>query len=805
MASQQLFGGLLTVLLLVVARLHPGHGATVTLTSGAGMEVRKLQRTQVQHKMSMAMLTRKMSVKSAMTRISAGEKAVSLLEGALQSSADRSQSATGTGKKNKAEEMLNEMIEEVQSKYDMELQKCCDYDKSQSALIEEARQDISMFNGEAAEARKDVLESQDQIQICEIKLPELDDALGSHQSQCREDKAELQGMLKLIQADLSVMSNILQMTSCKKTLLLQRCYDSTSGCSYVDIADDAWRSSVNMIQSASTRQMLSDGVYEAASFGSDQDPPTTTEMPTTWSPNVIKKSTMPRSGPCKAPSPTEKGAGKCSMDDNPNCEKMVERFMYIEAGIQDKEADLMEQISTLEGDCEKTKLNLDSQISDFETQIKDQQTMLAGATKKQNNAEEQSRLKSDELKDLNKDYAQMTDECHANYKTMEGEECGLKKIRGELAKMSGTANAFFQDCVVSEWLPGDCSASCGGGVLLLQRTVVTPPKLGAPCPLLKAQKECNDHKCPIDCKMNDWTGWSGCTAKCGGGIMERMRTTAVEAEHGGEPCGETSEATSCSTQSCDKDCELSDWTAWSDCSKACDEGTNIRRRTIVELPVGNGVCPKMDGEERLDQQRCNSFPCQKKAGEVTLHCESRVDVILLIDGSGSLGQTGWDASIKAAAMLARAFQSKEPELVKLAVILFSLKTEVVTHFTTNMEGAAASIEGLKWARSITRTANALDAARSELSLGRADAESVVVVITDGKPMSFKKTRQAAKALRKQARLMWVPVTKYAPIDKMRRWASKPMRDNFLAVASFKELEEPATLDLIVADVCKKVE
>ena len=49
------------------------------------------------------------------------------------------------GSSDQAKDMLNEMIEEVQSKYDMELQNCCNYDEMQSMLIEEARQDISMY------------------------------------------------------------------------------------------------------------------------------------------------------------------------------------------------------------------------------------------------------------------------------------------------------------------------------------------------------------------------------------------------------------------------------------------------------------------------------------------------------------------------------------------------------------------------------------------------------------------------------------------------------------------------------------
>lgn len=338
----------------------------------------------------------------------------------------------------------------------------------------------------------------------------------------------------------------------------------------------------------------------------------------------------------------------------------------------------------------------------------------------------------------------------------------------------------------------------------LTRTIVTHPVGGATCPLLQAQKPCNEHKCPIDCKLHDWEGWSGCSAKCGGGLMERTRSTQVEPMHGGEPCGETSEAISCNLQACDKDCELSDWAPWSECTKECDQGVVERIRTITEPVVGDGTCPSMYGPERHQSKPCNSFPCERAVGQPTLRCESRLDVILVIDGSGSLGQTGWDASIKAGAMLARAFGGGSAE-VQLAVELFSYHSEWVQHFTTDFEGAAQKIEKLRWPRSITYTANALNTAASELSLGRDDAQSIVILITDGRPMSLRRTASAAYFLRRQARLMVVPVTKWAPIEAAETWASRPKADNFLPLGEFADLENPDKIDLIIADACQHVD
>lgn len=340
--------------------------------------------------------------------------------------------------------------------------------------------------------------------------------------------------------------------------------------------------------------------------------------------------------------------------------------------------------------------------------------------------------------------------------------------------------------------------------MTMTRTILTHPVGGASCPVLSAVKPCNQQKCPIDCKLADWSGWSSCTAKCGGGITERARAIEVEPIHGGVACGETTEALSCHLQACDKDCELSDWTGWSACSKHCNGGLEHRVKTIIEPAVGDGACPHLGGEERLQEKPCNQFACQRLPGQRTLTCESKVDVILVIDGSGSLGQSGWDASVEAGAMLARGFDGSRHE-VNLAVMLFSWNVEWVQHFSNDCQGAATKIEGLTWPRSLTFTSRALNAAKSELSLGRQDAETVVIVITDGRPMSVRNTEIASRQLRQSARLMYVPVTRWAPVSQMRQWASHPTQENFLALDSFSELTNPDKLDLIITDVCPEVQ
>jgi len=66
--------------------------------------------------------------------------------------------------------------------------------------------------------------------------------------------------------------------------------------------------------------------------------------------------------------------------------------------------------------------------------------------------------------------------------------------------------------------------------------------------------------------------------------------------------------------------------------------------------------------------KCNKQRCKVGAG-AALTCNRTVDVVLLIDGSGSLGKKGWDAEMKAAQFFVDAF-SASPK-ANMAVLLYS--------------------------------------------------------------------------------------------------------------------------------------
>lgn len=155
----------------------------------------------------------------------------------------------------------------------------------------------------------------------------------------------------------------------------------------------------------------------------------------------------------------------------------------------------------------------------------------------------------------------------------------------------GTYCSQSERCILTEWSQWSmCTHTCGpsqkyrnrafqqyrqgNGTGCTNDTVQTMPCLGNPtCGV-------------VDCQWGDWTKWSTCTKKCGGGSMTRTRDIKEEPRNGGKECdtGYMEEQKACNTDVCpDGPCtdgKWGEWTAWEPCSKTCRGGVTWRSRNV---------------------------------------------------------------------------------------------------------------------------------------------------------------------------------------------------------------------------------
>lgn len=751
--------------------------------------------------------------------------------------------------------MFNDMIYKSLSKYDMEQAKCTTYYSKQCAALESARGEISAISAAAAACKGKTLSAQGDVDLATKELPKLKVELEQHTDSCAKQVNATQKHLDRVTADMKIMATILEKTECKsafvqtRSLGLLHCKTECAAKPFIAFEDSSLRQKLNQLGSDFAHQAVQDALVELAGNSSrghvidlaqeasGQEPKMKKTKKLKVKKTKMKKKpaprTMPPADPCKdpdagLPSAASKRGAKCTMSDSPSCGKMQNKFLLVQAGMMDERDALKEQLSELEEKCEALELTLTQQVEHAESSLKDAQTKLAEATSCESTAAEKGRLVNALQDELTLDMAKMKDTCAANYEGLLAEQCGLNKLRGEVLKLGGS-DAMPQDCKLGKWEPRSCTKKCGGGTQRLARKVMMPDKGGAKCLPLNQNRTCNDKPCPVDCKVATWSKWSSCSAQCGGGVSQRARDVEVHMRHGGKSCGETTQAKSCNMHACDKDCKLAAWTKWTPCSKQCDGGTQRRSKFVTEKATGDGKCADEADPTRLQYKKCNYKACKKVPSKEspTLQCMSKVDVVLLLDGSRGLGEAGWRKTVEAAKLFVSSFKKNAD--ARVAVLVFSgpsswsgvsrcmgetsgpvdmakdCQMTWASHLSDDIDDTLAKLPSLTWPKGGSLQSLALASAETELLLARKDSQSVVVVVTDGRPLSFRRTGLAAERIKESARLVWVPVSKFAPLKKFKQWASRRWQENIVQVSSYEKLAKPEAIDHIIANICPVVD
>jgi len=841
--------------LLVATCFHSfgriANGVTVSSGTTASMEMMKrvFYRSEEMHSRSMASLSRSMSTSKAIDLL----KERNITSPALLQVAKQTQTKTNlrvtAPDVDGAKKLLNNMIFESMSKYDMEIAYCTDFYTTQCAAMEVCRGDISGTNYICANSRSLILDSQACIERAEEGIEHGKEKLAQLRINCKHEKDKMTQRLKLLDGDLAVLTKILTMTDCDSSFVqttkvaVLKCQDPCTKKWYFSFNHEALRKDMSELQSSVSHDLVHESLSDlfsgieglkATEFLQSNEQYSPVVNTTRWQNKPVPRTEMPQD-PCTdpnggAPSMADKRAAKCILGPG-QCTVLQERFLLIQSGIQDEHDELSDELEQLKLYCDDTETTLQDKISHNQKTLSACETNLAEATKKENEAAEDGRTTAKEHSQLDDKLKRQMKTCSTNYINYEGEICALKKIRGEVYKMQSpnlvySGVGMFTDCSVSKWSALQCSNSCGGGQQILQRSVMIHPNGGAPCLPLEMEKTCNAHPCPVDCVLETWSGWSKCSADCGAGVMQRLREVRQAMKYGGRPCSSTSETKSCNNQACETACVLADWTTWSTCSKECDGGTMRRQKSVKTAADGAGSCPDKWTLERLEYKTCNNIACplDEIASFPAMICKATLDIVLLIDGSGSLGATGWAAEKKAASLFVDSFRLANAD-TQIAVILFSgpstwsgvykcigrdaanvdletvCKIKPITHFTPDLVTVKAKIDAMTWPRGSTLTSVALESAKGELTLGRKDSHAIIIVFTDGRPLSRRKTYFASMDVRKSARLVWVPVTSYAPLQDIKSWATRRWEENVVVVKSFADLEKPDVVTHIIANIC----
>lgn len=141
----------------------------------------------------------------------------------------------------------------------------------------------------------------------------------------------------------------------------------------------------------------------------------------------------------------------------------------------------------------------------------------------------------------------------------------------------------------------------------------------------KAFEPCSNEVCLpegcLDCTWAEWGEWSACSCQ---GIQERERDIYQPNNECGKPCSGTSIETRSCTPDCSgekQDCQISDWSYWSDCTETCGGGVKERTRKVTQIAKNGGklcggageVAVSADGQitqlPLKELEDCNTAAC----------------------------------------------------------------------------------------------------------------------------------------------------------------------------------------------------
>lgn len=497
------------------------------------------------------------------------------------------------------------------------------------------------------------------------------------------------------------------------------------------------------------------------------------------------------------------------------CESFADHVAGFVGGVQDLADELRVLMGSEEEHCRKSLEAYTENIEDLKQQSDDASVALANAVAEQGGYESSRRARREQLSGARREAEGKEEECQDQLDQAQEAMSAAKRLVAELSSTGAAAvGAFLGDCEVSNWVEGACSQPCGaGGTQNVTRRVVKAPALqGGPCPELQVTRACNEKPCAVDGVTSEWQDWSDCSQACGGGTRTRSRRIVQEARYGGLPAGESMQEHLCNPYPCDQDCVVSEWSAWSNCTKACSGGHSTRVRHVLRQALGNGGCPAEDTPQRRQATVCNRQPCRAAP---PLQCGSPLDLVFVLDASGSMGAAGFDAAkrfIQAAAARTLfgdgdTFRGIPPQ-ARLGAVQFGSSATVLQELTPEHRDFAAGLGRALWQRTATNTGEAVATAADMLERGRrAGAQPVIAVVTDGMPLSSYIMSMEADRLRSRrgVRLVFVLVDPGLSRKPFRLWASWPKADNLLQVNSFDAFAEEGTVTALLATLCPRLE
>jgi len=181
-------------------------------------------------------------------------------------------------------------------------------------------------------------------------------------------------------------------------------------------------------------------------------------------------------------------------------------------------------------------------------------------------------------------------------------------------------------------------------------------------------------------------------------------------------------------------------------------------------------------------------------------CRAAVDIMLVLDSSGSIGPNDYE-KVRGFARAFAASLKVAPDGARIGIVQFSSENQNRLEIGLSDDPTAlnAAIRDMRWLAGGTDMDDGLRIGWEELEAnGRPGVPRVIILMSDGQPN--RDPAQRANAIKAAGtRLLTIGVGSGINADLMRRLASSPPEDNFVFAEEFDTLLE--IVDGLVVDLC----
>jgi len=198
---------------------------------------------------------------------------------------------------------------------------------------------------------------------------------------------------------------------------------------------------------------------------------------------------------------------------------------------------------------------------------------------------------------------------------------------------------------------------------------------------------------------------------------------------------------------------------------------------------------------RYRKRGCNSGKC--KGDEI---CIARQDLVIAVDGSGSVRAPRFEAVKKFVTTLLERYQTKYfgSDAMKIGIVQFGngvilpdggiSPAIAVQQLTDNIDAVKTAVSGLVWKKGFTNMAQGFSMAENLFIVGsRKGSQQAILIVTDGKGASSTfLANEKVEQLDDKSIMRYFVVVSETPLNddsmnNMKKWASHPWETNLIHV------------------------